>query len=194
MTGNIKKHPYLHPYDQCTLDELAKKYNTDKDSDRGGYVYHYETHFSPLKNKSIRILELGVREGASLRMWRDYFRNAVEVHGIDIDQRAEELNNEDGLQVTIGNLDDENFLYEFIEKTPKFDIVIDDASHKINDQLISFRNLHKLVSKGGLYIIEDIEDIDSTRLLFEELHRSCKIYDMREQKNRFDNVMVVYEF
>lgn len=180
-----------------SLQESYEKTLLDtKYGDKGSvhsYIEVYEKYVSRFKQEA-NVLELGVGYGESLRMWEDYF-NSGYVVGVQLpnpNQKFKDIVKQYELNIIYSDATASS-LYDILSDL-KFDIVIDDASHKINDQLISFRNLHKLVSKGGLYIIEDIEDIDSTRLLFEELHPSCKIYDMRKQKNRFDNVMVVYEF
>ena len=43
------------------------------------------------------------------------------------------------------------------------------------------------VSKGGIYIIEDIQDIDKDRSKFEDL--GFTILDRRHIKNRYDDVL-----
>jgi hypothetical protein len=40
-------------------------------------ILNNETFFAPLINKGIRLRELGIREGASLRFWRDRFGNSA---------------------------------------------------------------------------------------------------------------------
>ena len=71
------------------LDKLAIKHGTDKGSHQLGelaakkYTKPYYAYFSPLKNKDITLLEIGIKEGASIRMWRDFFING-KIYGIDI--------------------------------------------------------------------------------------------------------------
>ena len=38
----------------------------------------------------------------------------------------------------------------------EFDIIIDDGSHNIKDQIISFKSLYPYLKKGGTFIIEDL--------------------------------------
>jgi hypothetical protein len=53
-----------------------------------GYLRKYEKAFSPLLDKEVRLLELGVHKGGSLIMWRDYFPRGIIV-GLDINPPAQ---------------------------------------------------------------------------------------------------------
>ena len=57
-----------------TID--AKGYGID-DWKSAHLVPNYEPFFAPLVGKGIRLLELGIHEGASLRFWRDYFEKVA---------------------------------------------------------------------------------------------------------------------
>jgi hypothetical protein len=60
-----------------TLDELAIKHGTDKSSPYHDYCRIHEELLAPLRHEPVALLELGVANGASLRMWGDYFTQAV---------------------------------------------------------------------------------------------------------------------
>jgi SAM-dependent methyltransferase len=137
-----------------TLDELALRYNTDKASDRHGYTQHYERLFSPWRDRKITLLEIGVLEGGSLRMWRDYFPNGA-VYGIDCEPRCEQCAG-DRITVCIGSQKDVPFLQGVTDKHGPFDIIIDDGSHHGEDQKVSFETLYPSVKPGGVYIVEDL--------------------------------------
>ena len=47
-------------------------------------------------------------------------------------------------------------LRQALSQMPKFDIVIDDGSHRPKDQKITFRETFKQVNEGGIYAIEDL--------------------------------------
>ncbi len=76
----------------------------------------------------------------------------------------------------------------------KFDIIIDDGSHILQDQIKTFHLLKKLMKKNGIYVIEDVNNIDTVKDEFLKLHTNCKIIDLRHIKNRYDDVLVVYQF
>jgi len=156
------------------------------------YIQVYQKYVEKFKNRCT-LLELGVGYGESLRMWEDYFDTGY-IIGVQLPSPNDKflrIVEDYNLNVIYGNATDPELA--FILSNIKFNIIVDDASHKLDDQIKSFNNLFHLVEDGGYYIIEDIEDIDYSRSIFEKLHKNCTVYDMREEKDRFDNVMVVYE-
>lgn len=139
----------------ASLIELGEKYGTDKV--QLGYLEHYQDLFESIRNNWVRLLEIGVWHGASLRMWRDYFPVGL-IYGID--KRPEyQVEGEDRITTFFGRQQDETFLCEVIEKTQPFDIIIDDASHRGQYQLESWQVLWHRVKPGGWYIIEDCNNI-----------------------------------
>src|ERR1700742_4851681 len=51
------------------------------------YTQDYHRLLSHVREQRMRMLEIGLYNGGSLRMWRDYLPNTV-LHGIDIDART----------------------------------------------------------------------------------------------------------
>ena len=153
------------------------------------YISHYyEKVFLPLKEKTKTIVEIGVNFGASMRLWHDYFPNAV-IYGIDKNPQWDNTEKYDKKRCKIitGNSNSTS-TYKSIPKD--IDIVIDDGSHKLVDQIRSFGILFPKLRTGGLYIIEDIGSIDEVKQKFLGLHSSAKIYDFRNITNRHDDVLV----
>ncbi len=138
------------------LDELAIKHGTDKSSKCHNYTAVYENMFGAIRNeprdKPLKILEIGIATGASLRMWLEYFPNA-EVHGIDIS--VEDMQGPpaiyDKVTLHIGNQADKDFLDRI---GIDFDIVIDDGSHRVEDQIFTFKHLWP--NTKMVYVIEDV--------------------------------------
>lgn len=130
------------------LNDIGLKHGTDKATFHK-YLDFYEKHL-PDRDFSGRLLEIGIMDGCSIRMWREYYPNA-EIVGIDT-----------GLQVDL-RIDGATLLEldgtkpEHLTQLGKFDIIIDDGSHMTKDQQKSFEHLfyHQLNS-GGLYILEDL--------------------------------------
>jgi len=141
---------------KMSLDKIAIIYNTDKSSKVHDYCKYYEPYFRPLKDKKINILEIGVRYGASIRTWLEYFPYA-EIYGIDIKQGCKKLERiMDRVHIFIGRQEDQNFLTTSLENI-KFDIIIDDGSHYDDHQFITFNTLFDThLNSKGLYIIEDL--------------------------------------
>lgn len=146
------------------LDTLAKKHGSDKSTEGHGYVKFYEKYFFPRREEPLKILELGVREGWSLKMWYDYFPNAL-VCGIDnnLEGLCPTSFEEDRIVFSLGSQDDDVFLSAFNDQHGPFDIIIDDASHISPKTIKSFEILFPKLNSRGLYIIEDLHACDYTK-------------------------------
>ncbi len=142
------------------LIKLATFYKTDK-WNRHWYAQHYQKHFEPLRKKRLNILEIGIggysnpnKGGESLRMWKTYFPKS-NIYGIDIYEKKK--HEEKRIKTFQGSQIDLNFLKEIINEIGQVDIIIDDGSH-INDNVIkSFEILFPILSKNGIYVIEDTQ-------------------------------------
>jgi hypothetical protein len=132
------------------LNDLMVEHGTDKQEALHGYAEWYERHLGPLRLEKINLLEVGVWEGASLRVWADYFPNGL-IKGLDIEQRVR-VNHPHVTQIT-GDVKD----YPQTQlRGYAFDVVIDDGSHLGTDIVAAFNRLWPLAVKpGGWYIIED---------------------------------------
>jgi hypothetical protein len=129
-------------------------YDTDKIAN--GYLEWYDPILQPLVSRDVKVLEIGVRAGGSLLLWRDYFPKGTIV-GVDV-QLPEGLSGEDRIQVFRGNQEDTAFLSEVALKTAPegFDLIIDDASHIGVLTKVAFWHLFdNHLKHSGLYVIED---------------------------------------
>ena len=59
-----------------TLDQIARKHGTDKCSTCHNYCRTYEQYFGPIRAWPVRLLEIGVQTGASIKTWLEYFPHA----------------------------------------------------------------------------------------------------------------------
>ena len=89
------------------LCEIGKTYDTDKSSQRLNvtdmrhchpYTLFYDALFKNKKNEKLEIAELGILDGASLLMWREYFTNS-NIYGFEynnnfINNFKQKFNNE----------------------------------------------------------------------------------------------------
>ena len=135
-----------------TLDEIAIAFGTDKSSKVHGFTRHYEQYFEPVRHFPIKLLEIGVQSGASLRTWKNYFPNAS-IYGLDY--YDVEVMDEDRIKTIRGEQKDTKVLEKALLYGP-LDIIIDDGSHQNPDITASFGYLFPRMSPGGLYIIEDV--------------------------------------
>jgi hypothetical protein len=129
-------------------------YDTDKVKLR--YLDAYDPVLAPWVDKEIKLLEVGVYRGGSLKLWRDYFPCGTIV-GIDW-TLPDHFGPEDRILFFRGSQKNRPFLSEVANKTAPegFDIIIDDASHIGEWTKRTFWHLfdHHL-KPGGLYAIED---------------------------------------
>ena len=130
-------------------------YDTDKGA-HPHYLDNYARYVGRLRDRPVTLLELGVRRGGSLLMWRDYLPYGTIV-GIDIDSvRVDDPTGR--VQIYQGEQQDTALLDRIAAETAPdgFDCIIDDASHLGQPTRISFWHLfvHHL-KPGGVYFIED---------------------------------------
>ena len=119
------------------------------------YFDVYERHFSPFRNREIVILEIGIFQGGSLRMWRSYFGEKAKIYGIDINPVCKQFE-EENIEIFIGSQSDRNFLREIKKKIPKVDILIDDGGHTMRQQIVTYEEMFDHVKEDGVYLCEDI--------------------------------------
>lgn len=145
-----------------SLDELAAAHYGKDDVARkpAEYFQVYESTLADLVARDIKILELGVYWGASLLVWREYFRRAIIV-GLDVKPVPEKLSklvSTGRLHYIQGDQSDRAALDKAVELTggTGFDIIIDDASHIGALSRASFSHLFgNGLKPGGYYFIED---------------------------------------
>jgi SAM-dependent methyltransferase len=129
-------------------------YDTDKVTN--GYLATYDPVLAPYVDRELKMLELGVHRGGSLRLWRDYFARG-EITGVDSDL-PENVAFGERVQAFQGDQGDTAFLTGVARRVAPdgFDVIIDDASHLGEVTKRSFWHLFEHHLKpGGLYVIED---------------------------------------
>jgi len=118
------------------------------------YFQVYEKYFAPYRGTDVTIIEIGVSQGGSLDMWREYFGATATIYGLDIDSDCAKRVTAPN-QVRIGSQADPTFLDAIVEESGPPDIVLDDGSHFGHHQIASFRSLWPALKDGGVYVIED---------------------------------------
>lgn len=118
------------------------------------YFEIYENHFKKFKNKKIILVEVGVGNGGSLFMWKNYFGKKAKIIGIELNPDAKKLE-KFGFQIIIGDQSSPNFWKKFYRKMGKIDILIDDGGHTNLQQITTFMESFKNIKNGGKIFIED---------------------------------------
>lgn len=119
------------------------------------YFDIYEKHFAKYRNTDVVILEIGVSQGGSLQMWKEYFGPKAKIYGVDIDPNCKDLE-EENIEIFIGSQSDRKFLRKLKTKIPKVDILLDDGGHTMRQQIVSYEELFDHVKDEGVYLCEDI--------------------------------------
>ena len=130
-----------------------------------GYSQHYGPWLAPLRHRPIRVLEIGVRGGTSMRLWNDYFTHPdARIVGMGIPPPAGVPFGAMGVpivgmprvSVSYGSQANASFLQAFIAASEPFDVIIDDASHVPQHGLFTLTRLFgRALVPGGRYILED---------------------------------------
>ena len=143
--GEIFKNQYAKPSKQ-----------EDKKIIAHGYAKIYEKYLKEHKDKNLNIIELGSFYGNASAAFYFYFKNS-QIYSADINPdmylyRSKRLKNfftDTSSRASI----EKNILSRNI----KFDLIIEDASHMLKDQIISLFILFKNLRSGGFFIVEEID-------------------------------------
>ena len=155
------------------LELIFHQYGTDKG--RNGYAGVYECLFGRGRREVKAVLEIGIgtmipgvhssmvgfaqdgyKPGGSLRAWRDFFPNAT-IYGMDV-QPDTQFDDEERIVTFLCNSTNPDQVSKVMGKLDyaKFDIIIDDGSHIIEDQFKTLRNLFPFLKEDGIYVVEDV--------------------------------------
>lgn len=119
------------------------------------YLPLYDQALGRFVGKAPRVLEIGLAQGGSLQLWRDWLGAGASVVGLDLDPTCKRFEAE-GFPIYIGDQGDPELLARIAAAHGPFDIVIDDGSHIPRHQIASFKALWPHVKAGGVYVCEDL--------------------------------------
>lgn len=150
-----------------TLIQILKDLNLNlttnpRGTDKGDYKSYvtdfYESEFSRRRLNKNRLLEIGVRSGASLALWANFFEN-IEIIGLDIEEVGSPVGpvKEYIDYPSVKFFCDDAYKQEVADNFKgEFSILIDDGPHSLSSQ-IRFLDLYlDKLAIDGVLIIEDI--------------------------------------
>lgn len=170
------------------LSELGLKYGTDKIGKHNYLPVYYDLFHNQSKRRKVKkVLEIGVAEGAGLFMFRDFFPNAT-IYGAEIDQkRVDALQGKERIEVyKCDQTNPEDLVNLFVKIRLDIDLVIDDGSHKPQDQVYTCLSVLPSLDKGAIYVIEDVAD----ESIVKEIEKFYKPEVVRVGK-RYDDRLVI---
>lgn len=184
--------------ERYNINGSEKKRGTDKES-RHSYTQSYIDLFSKFKDKETTFLEIGNCFGASILLWQKFLPK-THVYAVDILFRMGKLSMDhidvDRWTWFIGDAYSEVIKTNIMKKSESFDIILDDGPHSIESQVSSLRLYLPILKSGGVFVIEDIQDLDNDiELLIDVVNKfdNCtyEIIDLRSNKDIYDDVLFV---
>jgi cephalosporin hydroxylase len=192
----MKYYNFIEAFNTPLLNKKSVHQRSDKnDLHKYAVLYDYIINSQYLKKQSpLSILEIGIREGDSIKIWEEspLFSKVV---GVDIDPIEKDVVKFDfSSKVTLEQGMDgyDPGVAEYIsEKHSKFDIILDDGDHVWESQVKFFELYYPLLNPGGVIICEDI-----AQTYLPQLQRFCQqyedfyVFDLRAKSNMHGNEIV----
>ena len=126
-----------------------------------GYSEIYEKYFFKKKENNLNILELGSFYGNAAASFYYYFKNST-IYSGDIYPDLYRYSSTRINNFYIDTSDEISIKENILNNNLDFDIIIEDASHSLKDQIISLFLLFKKISPKGLFVCEEL-DFPETR-------------------------------
>lgn len=173
---------------KITLAQTCRMYRTDKDL-LHCYIDHvYEDLFAPIRDSASMILEIGVEDGGSIGMWKEYFRKA-RVFGID-KKPCPQLVGRRGVKFILGDA----YTYEVLDSVPEgFDVIIDDGPHTLESMMFAVEQYSRKLARGGMLVLEDLQDFNWTNIIRRSKpdDLESRVFDLRKVRGRYDDILMV---
>jgi hypothetical protein len=132
-------------------------------TDKGGYhdyVSRYDALLAPYRSRpDVWLLEVGVKKGGSLVLWRELFDESAFIYGIDVNPDVPTFARDGHMKVLILDSRDAEMTRAALRGL-SFDVIIDDGLHLPEAQAATYAALRPFLAPTGVYIIEDVYAID----------------------------------
>ena len=181
------------------LYSLINNSRTDKNTVHS-YLETYESLFKHKQHTAKNILEIGIQDGGSIKLWHDYFTSAT-IYGLDIRKIKDiwpEIKNKPRIKLGCFDAYSSEFTNNQLKTLDtKFDIIIDDGPHSFESMEVFITHYLPYLSDDGILIIEDVQDIEwipkLINLVPDEFKQFIHVYDLRQNKNRYDDILFVID-
>ena len=179
-----------------SLEQIVDNSRTDKNTTHS-YLPLYQNLLISKKESAKNVLEVGVFNGGSIKLWSDFFTNAY-VYGVDIMEDSnvwsEIKNNEKIILHTSKDAYNEDFfIANLLYKNIKCDFMLDDGPHTLESMKQFIKLYSQIMTDDGILIIEDVQSWDWIDILKNEtpehLKEFIKVYDLRPNKGRYDDIV-----
>ena len=179
-----------------SLEELIDNSKTDKNTTHS-YLPLYQKLLISKKESAKNVLEVGIYNGGSIKLWNDFFTNA-NIYGLDIihiNNIWDEIKNKERiiLHTSSDAYNNDFFETHFLKKNIMCDFMLDDGPHTLASMKQFIKLYSQIMTDDGILIIEDVQSWDWIDILKNEvpehLKQFIKIYDLRSNKNRYDDIV-----
>ena len=130
---------------------IKSKYFSNKHMN---YFDVYDHLLNSYIGKQFTFVEVGILNGGSLTMWRDYFGSKARIIGIDLNPEVKKFE-KDGFEIFIGDQSDKNFWKYFFKTVGNVDIILDDGGHTNEQQIVTLNECVKNINDSGMLLVED---------------------------------------
>jgi len=137
------------------LQTLGVKYNTDK-ATYHNFTKLYDMVLGSRKHTIRTVIEYGILQGASLRMWREYFPESTHIYAFDINLKGDPRLPH--MTCAYANQDSRESLVEGLKNVgvQSADIIVEDGGHMSTQQRNTLAASWPILASGGIYILEDL--------------------------------------
>jgi hypothetical protein len=132
---------------------LSGAFPTDKDT-RHNYTQNYNWLMAPYQETATHVLEVGVKKGGSIKLWREYFSADAMIYGIDIDKAVPTFPLDAHVKIITTSSNSKPAMERALAKLG-FDVIVDDGRHTESAIKQTWDILWPRLKGTGLYIVED---------------------------------------
>lgn len=171
----------------------------------GNYGHNYKLLYKNFIKDNIKILEIGTLTGGFSKFMKD--NNIVssllvgaDLHFLNVPQNSlEDKTNYNNLydDFFTGNAYSQQFLEWNKNKNYSYDLIIEDGDHHLESQKFIIKNLETLLSDGGIFICEDIENYSNANILMDFVPQKFKkysyIWDGSKSIGRSDDICLIID-
>ena len=120
------------------------------------YFDIYDEILKKYVGKRISFVEIGILDGGSLFMWRDFLGENARIIGVDLNPEAVKWRDH-GFEIVIGDQSDPNFWLQFFQEIGDVDVLLDDGGHRNDQQIVTLESALPRILDGGMIIVEDTQ-------------------------------------
>jgi len=161
----------LHGEPSSRWESLEEIYRTYDEAPGLHHFYEYGKAYDEnihhlrknavMRGGKVKMLEIGVQSGGSVRVWKRHFRGTLSYVGADIDRKCKVFESpEENIWIEIGSQLNTAFLKHLCTTYGPFDLIVDDGGHTNSMILTSLRILWQCMSDKGVYAIEDLHALN----------------------------------